>query len=159
MWRFTTLLTLAALVTAASPVRADDSPASRREAMNLARQLTTIGAATYNSHDAAAMAAFYTPDATVKMVGKDDGGTKVTLYSGRTEIEKLYAGLFKSDQPTHARNTVEYARFVAPDMLLITGTFEPDLGSIKVPFVQMRVHQNGHWLMSELTVFVLPGNG
>ena len=115
--RWFSLLTLAALFMATSPVRADDSPASRKEAMQLARKLTTVGAATYDSHDAAAMAAFYTAHARVKMVGKGEEGYKVTLYNGRAEIEKLYAGLFKNDQPTHAKNTVEYARFIAPDML------------------------------------------
>src|SRR5262249_604868 len=59
-------------------------------------------------------------------------------------------------RPTHARNTVEYAHFIAPDMLLITGTFEPDVGAIKVPFVQMRVNHNGQWLMNDLTIFILP---
>src|SRR5262245_22863587 len=130
MTRFS-LLTLAALFMATLPVRADDSPASRNEAMQLANRLTTVGAATYDSHDAAAMAALYTADARVKLVGKGDSGYTVTHYNGRAEIEKLYAGLFKNDRPTHARNTVEYARFVAPDLLLITGTFEPDLGSIR----------------------------
>jgi hypothetical protein len=143
---------------ATSPVRAEDSPASRNEAMQLATKLTAVGAATYDSHDAAAMAAYYTAHARVKMVSKDEEGYKVTLYNGRAEIEKLYAGLFKNDHPTHAKNTVEYARFIAPDMLLITGTFEPDAGSIKVPFVQMRVNHNGQWLMNDLTIFVLPGN-
>jgi hypothetical protein len=108
--------------------------------------------------DAAVMAAFYTAHARVKMVGKGEQGYKVTLYNGRAEIEKLYAGLFKDAQPTHATNTVEYARFIAPDMLPITGTFEPQEGSIKVPFVQMRVNHNGQWLMNNLTIFVLPGN-
>jgi hypothetical protein len=154
--RWYSLLTLAALLMASSPVWADDSPASRNEAMQLARKLLTVGAATYDSHDAAAMAAFYTDHARVKMVGKGEAGYKVTLYNGRTEIEKLYAGLFKSDKPTHARNTVEYARFIAPDLLMITGTFEPDIGSIQVPFVQMRVNHKGQWLMSDLTIFMVP---
>lgn len=158
MMRWFSLLTLACLFMATSPARADDSPASPREAMQLAKTLTTVGAATYDSHDAAAMAALYTADARIKMVGKGEEGYKVTLYNGRTEIEKLYAGLFKNDRPTHARNTVEYARFVAPDLLLITGTFEPDLGPIKVPFVQTRVHHKGQWLMNNLTIFVLPGS-
>ena len=39
---------------------------------------------------------------------------------------------------------------------MITGTFEPDVGSIKVPFVQMRVNHHGQWLMNDLTIFVLP---
>lgn len=150
------LLTLAALLMATSPVRADDSPASRTEAMQLAKQLTTVGAATYDSHDAAAMAAFYTVHAKVKLVGKDEKGYKVTHYNGRAQIEKLYAGLFKHDQPTHAKNNVEYARFMAPDLLMITGTFQPDAGAIKVSFIQMRVKRNDQWLMNNLTLFVLP---
>jgi hypothetical protein len=154
--RYFSPLTLVALLMATSPVRADESPAARREAMQLARKLTTAGAATYDSHDAAAMAALYTTNATVKMVGKGEEGYKVTLYNGRAEIEKLYASLFKNDQPTRAKNTVEYARFIAPDMLLITGRFEPDAGSIKVPFVQVRVNHHGQWLMNDLTIFVLP---
>ena len=45
---------------------------------------------------------------------------------GREEIEKLYADLFKNPDTIQSKNTVEYAKLLAPDILVIAGTFEPN---------------------------------
>jgi ketosteroid isomerase-like protein len=134
-----------------------DAPAD--EAMTLARKLTEEGAATYSKGDAKAMAAYYTQNAIVFLQGKNDDGHSVKEYDGRTEIEGLYADLFKDHKTMQSRNTVEYARLLAPDLLVIAGTFEPDQLAekpMKVPFYQVRIKQGDKWLIHSLRVFVLP---
>src|SRR5207249_9365254 len=120
------------------------------EAMSLATKLTKEGAATFDTKDAKAMAASYTEDAQVGLVGKDQdkGGYKLTAYKGRAEIEKLYEDIFKDAEEIHSKNTVDYARLLQPDLLLIAGTFEVSKkGSepAKFPFVQVRFKQGDSW--------------
>jgi uncharacterized protein (TIGR02246 family) len=148
-----------AVVFIAAPTLGDDSQAPNPEALQLAKQLTSQGAATFDTRNAVAMAAYYTEDAEVTLVGKDSQRVKLTVYRGRSEIEKLYEGLFKNAEAGHAKNTVEHARFIGQDMLLITGTFEPGGGDLKVPFVQVRMRQDGKWLMMSCKVFVVGENG
>jgi ketosteroid isomerase-like protein len=129
------------------------------EAMKLATKLTEEGAATFSKADARAMAAYYTEDAIVFMESKNDDGHSVKEYDGRAEIERLYADLFKEPGTIQAKNTVEYARLLAPDLLVIAGTFEPNqlaAKPMKVPFYQVRVKQGEKWLIHSLRVFVLP---
>ncbi|MGZ3318236.1 MAG: hypothetical protein ACXU95_13145, partial [Isosphaeraceae bacterium] len=87
------------------------------------------------------------------------GGLKFQTQKGRAEIEKFYADMFKEPETTKSRNTVEYAKLIAPDVLVIAGTFDtntlkPD--SPKVPFYQVRVKKGDQWLMSSVRIFVLP---
>lgn len=129
------------------------------EAMKLATKITEEGAATFSKQDAKAMAAYYTEDAIVFLQGKSDEGHSVKQYDGKAEIERLYADLFKEPKTIRARNTVEYARLLAPDLLVIAGTFEPDQLAdkpLKVPFYQVRVKKGEKWLIHSLRVFVLP---
>jgi ketosteroid isomerase-like protein len=140
------------------PAQAQDQPAD--EAMNLARKITEEGAATFSKADAKAMAAYYTENAIVFVQSKNDEGHSVKEYDGKAEIERLYADLFKNGHGTlRAKNTVEYARLLAPDLLVIAGMFEPDqlaVKPMKVPFYQVRVKQGDKWLIHSLRLFVLP---
>ena len=127
--------------------------------MTLARKLTEEGAATFAKCDARAMAAYYTESAIVFLQSKGDEGHSVKEYDGRAEIEGLYADLFKEQKTMQSRNTVEYARLLAPDLLVIAGTFEPDQLAampMKVPFYQVRIKQGDKWLINSLRIFVLP---
>jgi ketosteroid isomerase-like protein len=129
------------------------------EAMKLARKLTEEGAATFSKADAKAMAAYYTEDAVVFLQGKSDDGHSVKQYDGRAEIERLYADFFKDPKTIQARNTVEYARLLAPDLLAIAGTFEPNQLAekpMKIPFYQVRIKQGEKWLIHSVRIFVLP---
>jgi hypothetical protein len=129
------------------------------EAMKLATKLTEEGAATFSKADARAMAAYYTEDAIVFMQSKNDDGHSVKEYDGRAEIERLYADLFKEPGTIRAKNIVEYARLMAPDLLVIAGTFEPNqlaAKPMKVPFYQVRIKQGEKWLIHSLRIFVLP---
>jgi uncharacterized protein (TIGR02246 family) len=131
------------------------------EAMKLAKRLTEEGAATFSKADAKAMAAYYVEDAVVFLQGKNDDGHSVKEYAGRAEIERLYADFFKEPRTIQARNTVDYARLLAPDLLVIAGTFEPDqlaAKPMKIPFYQVRVKQGEKWLIHSVRIFVLPEN-
>jgi hypothetical protein len=136
------------------PVSAQNSD----EAMQLAKKLTEEGATTFNTANPKAMAAFYTEDATVFLQTKNESGVSVKEYSGRAEIERLYADLFKDHDTIQSKNTVEYARLLAPDILVIAGTFEPNLkaaNALKIPFYQVRIKQGEKWLMNSLRIFVV----
>ena len=143
-----------------SPARAQE-PGD--EAMKLARKLTEEGAATFGKADAKAMVAYYTENAIVFVQGKNDEGHSVKEYDGKAEIERAYADFFKGQQGTiQAKNTVEYARLLAPDVLVIAGTFEPNQLAekpLKVPFYQVRIKQGDRWLIQSVRIFVLPQGG
>ena len=128
------------------------------DATELAKKLTEEGAATFNTASAKAMAEYYTDDAKVFLESKNDSGISVKEYDGREEIEKFYADLFKNPATIQSKNTVEYAKLLAPDILVIAGTFEPntqDPKPLKVPFYQVRVKQGDKWLMSSVRIFVI----
>src|SRR5579885_3013735 len=137
-----------------SPARAQE-PAD--EAMKLARKLTEEGAATFSKADAKAMVAYYTENAIIFVQGKNDEGHTVKEYDGKAEIERCYADFFKGQQGTiQAKNTVEYARLLAPDVLVIAGTFEPNQLAekpLKVPFYQVRIKQGDKWLIQSVRIF------
>jgi hypothetical protein len=129
------------------------------EATKLAVKITEEGAATFDTFNAKAMADYYLDDAEINMVSKNDDGLKVDVYKGRAEIEKAYAKLFEKPETIKSRNTVEYAKLLTPEVLVIAGTFDtntlkPD--SIKIPFYQVRVKKGDKWLMSYVRIFVLP---
>ena len=91
-------------------------------------------------------------------------GYSVKEYDGRAEIETWSTPtLFKDEHGTiQAKNTVEYAKLLAPDLLVIAGTFEPNQLAdkpIKVPFYQVRVKQGDKWLIHSVRIFVLPEKG
>jgi ketosteroid isomerase-like protein len=136
---------------------ANDKPAD--EAMTLAVKLTEQGAATFDTFNAKAMADYYTEDAVVVLVTRDGAGFKNDLHRGRADIEAFYADIFKKPETIKSKNTVEYAKLIAPDVLVIAGTFDPNTlkpDSPKIPFYQVRVKQGDKWLMSSLRIFFVP---
>jgi len=129
------------------------------EATVLAIKLTEQGAATFDTFNAKAMADYFLEDGEIAMVTKEESGLKVKTYKGRAEIEQGYADVFKKPETIKSKNSVEYAKLIAPDVLVIAGTFDlntlkPD--SPKLPFNQVRVKKGDRWLMSSVRVFVLP---
>jgi ketosteroid isomerase-like protein len=136
---------------------ADDKPAD--EAMTLAVKLTDQGATTFDTFNAKAMADYYTEDAVIVLVTRDGAGFKNDLHRGRADIETFYADVFKKPETIKSKNTVEYAKLLAPDVLVIAGTFDPNTlkpDSPKIPFYQVRVKQGDKWLMSSLRIFFVP---
>jgi hypothetical protein len=63
---------------------------------------------------------------------------------------------FEDASTIHSQNTVEFARFVAPDVLIIHGRFRPNVGEQELPFIQLRVKQRDEWLLSKLWLFLSP---
>lgn len=151
---------LGSIALSASPSRGEggDGDKPLDEATKLAMKLTEEGAATFDTMNAKAMADYYLEDAQIDVISSSDEGLKVEAAKGRGEIEKTYAKLFEKPETIKSRNTVEYAKFLGPEILVIAGTFDtntlkPD--SIKVPFYQVRVKKADKWLMSYLRIFVL----
>ncbi len=130
------------------------------DATELARKITDEGALNFERKDAVELANSYMDDAQLFLVSKDKdtGQIKVETSQGRSEIQSAYEDLLKGDKTVQAKNHVEYARLIAPDMLLISGTFE--LGEnggnpLRLPFFQVRVKHGERWLVNSMRVFVV----
>jgi hypothetical protein len=135
-----------ALVLLAPPApQAEDAP-------TVAKKLLETGAALFDAKDAASLAATFTEDAEVYAF-TSEGGPKVEKRTGRAEIESLYRDLFKGDGSFHARNDIESATFGNPSTLIIQGKFSINAGTEPIPFVQVRVKQDGQWRMRTLQLF------
>jgi hypothetical protein len=132
--------------------------AEEKDAKKLAQEILDKGAALFDTRDAMAMAATYTDDAQLEWIDKDNstGQVKIDVKKDRPEIETFYRDIFKNaKEKTTSRNTVEFARFVAPDIMVIQGIFQPDVAKDgKFPFVQLRVKQADKWLMKSLQFYV-----
>jgi ketosteroid isomerase-like protein len=149
---FATVITSLAVMGAEAPA-ADDAKA-------IAVKLTDAGAALFDARDAKGLARTYAEDARLEIISRDreTGELKTETKVGRAEIEAYYEQHFKSDDPIHARNTVEHARLLDPDLLTITGDFEPNTesaNSMKLPFLQIRNRKDGEWRIVNLQLFIL----
>jgi hypothetical protein len=135
------------------------SKAQETNAKTLAQEILDKGSALFDTRDATAMAATYTEDAQIEWIAKDDttGEIKVDLKKGRAEIESLYHDVFKdAKERTTSKNTVEFAKLIAPDLMVIHGVFQPNLANKgKFPFVQFRVKQGDKWILKNLQFFVI----
>ena len=134
-------------------VLADDN-----DARKIAQTILDKGAALFDTHDAAAMAATYSDDARLVLLDKDSstGDIKVSVKD-RTEIESLYRDLFKDiHEKTTSKNTVDFARFVGSELMVVQGVFQPRLDKDdKFTFVQTRVKQGEKWLIKTLQLYVI----
>lgn len=148
------LVALTLMLVLPMTVRADD-----KDAKMVAQGLLDKGAALFDTRDAAAMAATYTEDAQILWFDKDSstGEIKLSFKKERGEIEALYQDLFKDvKEQTTSKNTVEYARFITPEVMVIHGVFQPRLDKPdKFSFVQTRVKVGEKWLMKVLELYVL----
>ena len=78
------------------------------------------------------------------------------MKDGRAEVERFYRDMFKDpNEKTNARNTVEFAKYLAPDFLVIEGTFEPNIDKGKYSFTQERVKVDGKWLILSLRFYMV----
>jgi hypothetical protein len=133
--------------------------AQDKDAKTVAQEVLDKGSALFDTRDAVAMAATYTEDAELLWIDKDSttGEIKVSVKKDRTEIESLYRDLFKdAKEQTTSKNTVEYARFVGADLMVIHGAFQPNVDKQgKFPFVQMRLKQGEKWVIKNLQLYVI----
>jgi hypothetical protein len=148
------LAIFALLFVAPIAVLADD-----KDTKTVAQDVLSKGAALFDTRDAAAMAATYTEDAQLLWIDKESnsGEIKVSVKKDRAEIESLYRDLFKdAKEKTTSKNTVESARFIGPDLMVIQGVFQPNVDKEgKFPFVQTRVKQGEKWLIKILQLYVI----
>ena len=132
--------------------------ADEKDAKTVAQGVLDKGAALFDTHDAAAMASTYTEDAQLLWIDKDgtSGEIKVSVKKDRAEIESLYHDLFKdAKEKTTSKNTVEFARFITPELMVIHGVFQPNLDKPdKFSFVQTRVKVGDKWLIKILELYV-----
>lgn len=141
-----------------SPARAQTP--SDTDAKALAQSILDKGSALFDARDASGLAATYTLDATVTIYSKEQGSTlySTQIKEGRGAIESLYRDTFNNQSArTTSKNTVEFARLVAPDLLIIQGYFNPDISKeSRWPFVQVRTKQGEAWRMLSLQLFLTP---
>ncbi len=132
--------------------------AEEGDAKAQAQAILDKGSALFDRKDAAVMAATYTTDAQILWIAKENDSTQISMETkkGRAEIEALYRDVFKDpNEKSTSKNLVDSARLVAPDVLIIQGTFQPDTSKAgKYPFVQVRVKQGDTWLIKSLQFFV-----
>jgi len=126
----------------------------KSEAETIAEKFLKAGSDLFDAKDAAALAATYTEDGEILLVVKEDGRIKQESKRGRADVEEFYRGLFKDKGSIDSENTVEFARLVSPEVLVVHGRFRPNTGEAELPFVQMRVKQGDHWLLSKLWLFL-----
>ena len=131
-------------------------------AKDTAQGLLTQGAALFDKHDAALMAATYMDEGEIRLFIKqqNEPGYKVESRKGRTAIQEGYVDVFKNATPSmRSRNVVESAELVGDHTLVIKGTFQPDLNKADiVHFVQVRVKDGGAWKILNMDLFALPQN-
>ncbi len=156
MIRWTSYLAALAVVSfAPALVLADD------QAKKIAEKVTTEGAATFDTYNAKAMAAYYEEGAVLTLIKNDNGDVTLETHEGRAAIEKAYAKLFEKPEPIKSRNTVDHARLIGSDVLTIDGTFDINTlkaDSIKVAFHQVRVKKNDKWQILIMEISLLPNN-
>lgn len=145
-------LALVVALGSAAPLSAAEDDAKAQ-----AQTILDKGSAIFDRKDMAAMLATYTEDAQVFWTSKEENATEVRVETkkGRAEIESLYDGAFKETAKTTSKNVVEFARVIAPGLMVIHGTFQPDTSKSGIyPFVQVRVKQGDKWLIKSLQFFV-----
>jgi RNA polymerase sigma factor (sigma-70 family) len=140
-----------------SPRAARPAAPPKSEAETIAEKSLKAGSDFFDAKDAAALAATYTEDGEILLVGKKDEQINEDVKRGRADIEQFYRDIFRDKGAIDSENTVELARLIAPDLLVVHGRFRPDIGEDELPFVQMRVKQGDRWLLSKLWLFLSPG--
>ena len=147
-------------LTAALPPAERFPAAPQSEAEQIASRVLKAGSDLFDAKNAGALAATYTDDGMVHLISKsEDQQYKDDIKRGRADIEQFYRDLFREAGPIDSENTIEFARLIAPDLLVIHGRFRPNIGQSEIPFVQMRVKQGPEWLIKKLWIFLSPGGG
>jgi len=131
---------------------------SRHEpaAKQIAERILTTGSELFDAKQAKALAATYAVGGEIHLFDVKEQRESDTPIKGRADIEDFYLKMFEDAPTIHSQNTVEFARFVAPDILIIHGRFRPNVGEKELPFIQLRVKQRDEWLLSKLWLFLGP---
>ena len=135
------------------PVRAQDDAARR-----LAEKLTADGATAFANRQVDTLMSTYESTAHITAYLRDnEGGIKEQSYNSYETIRALYNDLFKDEGPIEAHNTVDYAKFIGADLLLISGTFEvtKDGKTQQLPFTQLRHKVGENWRILHLDLLLM----
>ena len=129
-------------------------------ALALAKDALSRGETLFDKQDASAMAATYIETAEIILIKRDSDSDRFVTETkqGRTAIEQTYADIFKGRDREHkCQNTIEVARFLGPDQLLIQGRFalNRDEGDT-LRFVQIRVREGEQWKVATMQLLELP---
>ena len=157
-WTFAVVVTLAASAVTAPAQEGQSQPSPPSEADQIARRVLKAGSDLFDAKNAPALAATYTEDGIIHIIARnEDGSYKDDTKHGRAEIERFYRELFQDSAPIDSENTVEFARLIAPDLLVVHGRFRPNTGQKELPFVQMRIKQGPEWQLKTLWLFLSSG--
>jgi hypothetical protein len=160
-WQLGLALALCGLISGGGNAIAQDAKA-KNEAKALAQEILDKGAALFDTKDAAAMARTYTASAELHIITRDEssGTFQIETIRGRDAIRDQYARVFDgtADQKTTSRNVVEYAEKVGDDVLVIHGTFAPNVAdSGRFAFSQTRVRIDDQWKILLLDLYIIQG--
>jgi len=141
------LLGLLALFGAAhsSALAADSDQAASEAAI---RKMVAGYVEAFNKHDAAALANYWSPDAVY--LDRDTGEE----VSGRDNIAKRFATLFKDEPDSKMTVSTESIRFVSPNVAVEQGTSTETIGKNapdEVPYTAIYVRRDGQWLLDRVT--------
>lgn len=132
------------------------------DARDLAQKQLDEGARLFDKKDARAMSETYASDAVLSVLSFDSsyGQFKHEEYRGRSAIAENYKKVFEGmNASSTSKNTVETARLLGSRVMIITGTFQPDIAnSLTVAFSQTRVKVGDKWLKQALTIYLVPEN-
>lgn len=133
---------------ATMPLSAQEVSAPQDEAaMKLARELTDAGTKMFAAGDGAGLAAQYLEDAEiVEKTVESVGPPTVKFHRGGDAIRKVYENV-KDLTKFNLTNEVHYARFVAPDTLVIAGDLlmSENAQTKRLPFMQVRRKSGESW--------------
>jgi RNA polymerase sigma factor (sigma-70 family) len=131
------------------------TPAGRpsSEAERIAERVLKVGSDLFDAKQAGPLAATYAEDGEISLTVKKEEGYRNEVTRGRADVERFYRDLFKGAGTIDSENTVEFARLVMPDLLIIHGRFRPNVGEEELPFVQVRVKRDDRWQILKLSLF------
>lgn len=135
--------------------------AEEGDAKQLAQKILDEGAALFAKRDSEAMSRTYAEEgARVALISKDNDSLeyKFDVREGRLAIRDMYDSFYNhATEQLAPRNTVEFARRIGPDLLMIQGVFEPTAGADGAyPFVQTRKKEGDRWLIISLQLYIVP---
>ncbi len=102
----------------------------------------------FDKHDAEALAKYWSPDAVYidRATGEE--------VSGRDEIAKRFAALFKDQPDSKMTVNTESVRLVSPNVAVEQGTSVETIGKNEpeeVPYTAVYVRRDGEWLLDRVT--------
>jgi len=143
----------AGVVRLAVATQAENRP--QQDAQRIAEEILNVGSNLFDAKDAEALAATYAENCEVHLINKEGDRYRDEVKQGRAAIGQFYRDLFQNAGVIDSENTVELARMIAPDLLIIHGRFRANTGQNELPFVQMRVKKGDEWLIDKLWLFLI----